>query len=190
MRPVTSWKFLRSCLWLPSQSHWKKLPRRLNLLNGSRQGSVRKNSAFCSVLQGNPAVASPNEELYEQMTSNPAFTERNIQKPNAYLLDSRPEQKSLVTYHTLQSVYVCVWLVNTLTSTASIGSPIICLWSPADTCEQWERNLSFGSADARGAGTRDEPVRTSAWEAICRPVEKSALRATFHLGHWSNRTSL
>ena len=121
---------------------------------------------------------------------NPAFTERNIQKPNAYLLDSRPEQKSLVTYHTLQSVYVCVWLVNTLTSTALIGSPIICLWSPADTCEQWERNLSFGSADARGAGTRDEPVRTSAWEAICRPVEKSALRATFHLGHWSNRTSL
>ena len=95
------------------------------MLNGSRQESVRKNSAFCSVLQGNPAVASPNEELYEQMTSNPAFTERNIQKPNAYLLDSRPEQKSLVTYHTLPSLYVCVWLVNTLTSTAPIGSPII-----------------------------------------------------------------
>ena len=33
------------------------------------------------------------------MTSNPAFTERNIQKANAYLLDSRPEQKSF-TYHT------------------------------------------------------------------------------------------
>ena len=97
------------------------------MLNGSRQESVKKNSAFWSVLQGNPAVASPNEQLYEQMTSNPAFTERNIQKPNAYLLDSRPEQKSLVTYHTLQSVYVCVWLVNTLTSAASIGSPIICM---------------------------------------------------------------
>ena len=97
------------------------------MLNGSRQESVKKNSAFCSVLQGNPAFASANEQLYEEMTSNPAFTERNIQKPNAYLLDSRPEQKSLVTYHTLQSVYVCVWLVNTLTSTASIGSPIICM---------------------------------------------------------------
>ena len=35
----------------------------------------------------------------------------------------------------------------------------------ADICEQWERNLSFGSADVRGAGTRDEPLRTSAWEA-------------------------
>ena len=29
--------------------------------------------------QGNPAVAPPKEQLYEQMTSNPAFTERNIQ---------------------------------------------------------------------------------------------------------------
>ena len=99
---------------------------------------MKQNSAFCSVLQGNPAVASPKEQLYEQMTSNPAFTERNIQKANAYLLYSRQEQKSLVTYHTLQSLYVCVWLVNTLTSTAPIGSPIICMWSPADICEQWD----------------------------------------------------
>ena len=86
---------------------------------------MKKNSAFCSVLQGNPAVASPKEQLYEQTTSNPAFPE--IQQPIAYLLDSRPEQKSLVMYHTLQSLYVCVWLVNTLTSTAPIGSPIICM---------------------------------------------------------------
>ena len=78
-------------------------------------------------LQGNSVVASPKQQLYEQMTSNPAFTERNIQKANAYLLDSRPEQKSLVTYHTLPSLYVCVWLVNTLTSTAPIGSLIICM---------------------------------------------------------------
>ena len=78
----------------------------------------KKNSAFCSVLQDNPAVVSPKEQLYEQMTSNPASTERNIQKPNASLLDCGPEQKSLVTYHTLRSLYVCVWLVNTLTSTA------------------------------------------------------------------------
>ena len=125
----------------------------------------KKNSAFCSVLQGNPAVASSNEQLYEQMTSNPAFTERNIQKPNAYLLDSRPQQKSLIKYHTLRSLYVCVWLVNTLTSTAPIGSLINCMWSLADICEQRERNLSFSSADVRGAGTRDEPLRTSAWEA-------------------------
>ena len=125
---------------------------------------MKKNSAFCSVLQGKPAVASPKEQLYEQMTSNPAFTERNIHKPNAYLLDSRPEQKSLVTYRTLRSLYVCVWLVNTLNSTAPTGSPTICMGSPADICEQWERNLSLGSADVRGAGTRFEPLRTSAWE--------------------------
>ena len=61
-------------------------------------------------------------------------------KINAYLLDSRLEQKSLVTYHTLPSLYVCVWLIKTLTSTAPIGSPIICMWSPADICERWERN--------------------------------------------------
>ena len=73
-------------------------------------------------LQGNTAFASPKEQLYEQITSNPAFTERNIQKANAYLLDSRPEQKSLVTYRTLTSLYVCVWFVNTLTSTAPIGA--------------------------------------------------------------------
>ena len=86
--------------------------------------------------------------------------------PLAYLLDSRSEQKFFFTYHTLPSLYVCVWLVNTLTSTAPIGSSIICMRSPADICEQWERNLSFGSADVSGPGTRDEPLRTSAWEAI------------------------
>ena len=103
------------------------------------------------------------------MTSSPAFTERNIQKANAYLLYSRQEQKSLVKYHTLQSLYVCVWLVNTLTSTAPIGSPIICMWSPADIFEQWERN----SADVRGAGTSDEPLRKSAWEA--REIAKQSV---------------
>ena len=107
------------------------------------------------------------------MTSNPAFTERNIQKVNVYLLDSRPEQKSLVTYLTLQSLYVCVWLVNTLTYTVPIGSPIICMWSPADIREQWERNLSFGSADVSAAGTRDEPLRTSAWETNPRPATQA-----------------
>ena len=62
------------------------------MLNGSRL-YYKTIIAFCSVLQGNRAVASPKEKPNEQMTSNPAFTERNIQKPNACLLDSRPEQK-------------------------------------------------------------------------------------------------
>ena len=64
------------------------------MLNGSRLLlRVKKKYAFCSVFQGNPAVASPEERLYDQMTSNPAFTERNIQKANSYLLYSRQEQK-------------------------------------------------------------------------------------------------
>ena len=133
--------------------------------SGLLQNNVWKKILPFVLLKGNPVVASPKGQLYKQMTSNPAFTERNIQKANAYLLDSRPEQKSLVTYHTLPSMYVCVWLVNTLSSTAPIGSPIICIWSLADICEQQERNLSFGSADVSGAGTCDEPLRTSAVEA-------------------------
>ena len=66
-------------------------------------------------LQDNPTVASPKEQLYEQMTSNPALTERNIQKANAYLLDSRPEQKSVVTYRiTLYRACTCVFGLSTL----------------------------------------------------------------------------
>ena len=133
--------------------------------SGLLQNNVWKKILPFVLLKGNPAVASPKGQLYKQMKTNPAFTERNIQKANAYLLDSRPKQKSLVTYHTLPSLYVCVWLVNTLSSTAPIGSPIICIWSLADICEQRERNLSFGSADVSGAGTCDEPLRTSALEA-------------------------
>ena len=135
--------------------------------SGLLQNNVWKKILPFVLLKGNPVVASPKGQLYKQMTSNPAFTERNIQKANAYLylLDSRPEQKSLVTYHTLPSLYVHVWLVNTLSSTAPIGSPIICIWSLADICEQRERTLSFGSADVSGAGTCDEPRRTSALEA-------------------------
>ena len=48
---------------------------------------------FAQSYKLNPPVASPKEQLYEQTTS------RNIQKPNAYLLDSHPELKSLVKYH-------------------------------------------------------------------------------------------
>ena len=48
-----------------------------------QNNNVKKNSAFCSVLQGNPAIVSPKEQLYELTTSNPAFTERNIlERPN------------------------------------------------------------------------------------------------------------
>ena len=60
------------------------------MLNGSRIyyntiKSEKKLLPFVQ-LQGNAAFASLREQLYEQMTSNAAFTERNIQKANAYLL--------------------------------------------------------------------------------------------------------
>ena len=71
---------------LTAANKWKKLPLLQN------NNLWKKHYAFCSVLQGNPAVPSPKEQLYEQTTSIPAFTD--IQQPIAYLLDSRPEQKS------------------------------------------------------------------------------------------------
>ena len=102
-----------SYYWLPSESLWKKLPRRLNLLNGSQLHyktitcEKKKNSAFCLILQGNPAIASSKEQLYEQMTSNPAFTERNIQKANAYLLSSGAKIFGHVS-HSTELVRMCL----------------------------------------------------------------------------------
>ena len=69
----------------------------------TKQERVKKILPFVQ-LQSKSAVTSLREQLYEQMTSNPAFTEKNIQKDNAFLLDSRPVQKSLVTYHTIPSL--------------------------------------------------------------------------------------
>ena len=127
---------------------------------------MKKNSAFCSVLQGNSTVASPKEQLYEQTKSNPAFTERNIQQTIAHLPDSRPEQ-NLWSRITLYRVCTYVFGLSTLwLKQRWLDLSIICIWSPADICEQWERNyLPFGSAEVRGPGTRDEPLRMSVWEA-------------------------
>ena len=69
---------------------------------------MKKNSAFCSVLQGNPTVTSPKEQIYEQMTPNPAFTEINIQKANTHLLYSRQEQKSCHISHSIELVRMCL----------------------------------------------------------------------------------
>ena len=55
----------------------------------------KKNSAFCSVTLYHPTTASPKEHLYEQLASNPAFTERNMQKANPHILNSCSGQNSL-----------------------------------------------------------------------------------------------
>ena len=99
------------------------------------------------------------------MASNPAFTEKNVQKPTLVSCILVRSNTLLSRSHSTELVRR-VWpkhnrVVNTLTSTAPISSPIICTWAPANICEQWERNLP---ADVRGAGKRDEPLRTSAWD--------------------------
>ena len=76
-------RILKSLISLKNITSEVKFAERKSAL--LQNNTCAKNSAFYSVLQGNPAVASPKEQLYEQMTSNPAFAERNyIQKANAY----------------------------------------------------------------------------------------------------------
>ena len=100
----------------------------------------KKNSAFCSVLQGNPAVAWPKEQLYEQMTYLIQPLQREICKKSTLISYVLVRSKNLWSRITLYRActYICVWLVNTLTSTTPIGSPKICMWSPADICKQFE----------------------------------------------------
>ena len=50
---------------------------------------MKKILLFIQSYKVTPAVASPKEQLYEQMASNPAFTKRNMQKANAYLVRSK-----------------------------------------------------------------------------------------------------
>ena len=74
-------------------------------------------------------------------------------------------------------MYVCVWLVRNLISTAQIASPIICMISPAVICDQCKRNLSFSLADDLGAGTRDAPLRMSAGDATSPSLSASLLKS-------------
>ena len=80
--------------------------------------------------------------LYDHMTSSSVQRETYTKRQPLSPKYSCPELNSLITYHTLPSLNVCVWLVNTWTLTAPIGSPIICTSAPAHICEQWERDLT------------------------------------------------
>ena len=53
-----------------------KFAERKSALQNKTIKCEKKNLPFVQ-LQGNPAITSPKEQLCEQMTSNPAFTERN-----------------------------------------------------------------------------------------------------------------
>ena len=147
-----------------TQSHWKKWPQRLHLLNRSQHyyktiNCEKKNSAFCSVTTCHPTIASPKEHLYEQMASNPAFTERNIQNANPPILHSCAGHKLFCHISHTTELVRHVWLVNILTLTAPIGSLIICTWALPCICEQQERNLTAHFSRRCGAGTPDKPPK-------------------------------
>ena len=78
------------------------------------------------------------------------------------LLSCNVPSHGCLTKRTL--IIMSKWLFNTSTSTTLIVSPLICTWALTDVCEQWERKRRLVSADAREAETRDEPLRTFAWE--------------------------
>ena len=85
-----------------------KFAERKSALLQNNNVCKKKKKAFCSVLQGNPAVASPKEQLYEQVTSNPAFTERNIQEATliSYILVRSKNLWSRITlYRTCTYVF-------------------------------------------------------------------------------------
>ena len=146
----------------------KKNTSEVKLLNGRRlyykTTTCEKKFCFCSVLQGNPAVASPSEQLYEQMTCNPAFTEKYTKTQGLSLRFSSGAKIFGHVSHSTELLHMSLACQHFDFNSAD-WSPIIWMWSPANICKQWKRNLSFSSADVRGAGTHDEPLRTSAWEA-------------------------
>ena len=88
------------------------------MLNGSRLYykaiTCEKNSSFCSVLQGNPTVASPKEQLYEQMTSNPGFTEREIHKKPTLISYNLVRSKNRWSRITLLGTCTYVFGLSTL----------------------------------------------------------------------------
>ena len=157
-----------------------------------------------------PAVASPTEQLYEQMTSNPAFTKRNIQNANSYLLNilvlsklfghvshcteqpgsfsrfspTRPSlllrmdrlERTLWTRLSTELVRMCLACQHFDFNSADWFS------NNVDVSSSWylrrmgkEFDHSFQHTLVHEAGTRDEPLRTSAWEATKQRKQSYAI---------------
>ena len=120
------------------ESSLKNLPRRLNLQNGSwlyYKALDIENTAFCLVVTHHPTVVSPKEHLYEQMASNSAYDKEKCTKNHRD------------------------WLFNSST----------CFFVNLHVSSGWclrtmgkEKTACF--SDVRGAETRDELLRTFAWE--------------------------
>ena len=107
---------------------------------------------------------SPTEQLYKQMTSNPAFTKRNIQNANAYLLNGWAKLDGHVSRST-ELVRMCLACQHFDSNSADWFSDNLHVSS------SWylrtmgkEFNHSFQHTLMHEAGTRDEPLRKSAWE--------------------------
>ena len=126
----------------------KNLPYRFNFLNGSRLyyktiKCEKKILPFVQLQRTTPPLPHPqNTSMSKWHLVQPLQRETHTKRQPLSPKYSCPELNSLITYHTLPSLNVCVWLVNIWTLTAPIGSSIICTSAPADICEQRERNLT------------------------------------------------
>ena len=146
--------------------------RRLNLLNGSRLLlRVKKILPFVQSYKETPPLHHPKNDFMIKWHLIQPLRREIYKKPTliSYIL---VRSKNLWSRITLYRACTYVFRLSTpWFQHAPIGSPIICMRSPAVICEQWERNLTFSSADVRGQEPflrrftrRDEPLRTSAWE--------------------------
>ena len=73
-----------------------------------KQLSLKKILPFVQ-LQGNCAIASPKDQLYEQMTSNPAFTEKNtaISRKVVGKMCTRQSRKVGYDQYTVSDDFTC-----------------------------------------------------------------------------------
>ena len=158
----------RSYQWLPSESRWKKLPWRLNLLNGGRaflqNNNVwkKKKLPFVQSYKVTPLLHHPKNNFMSKWHLIQPLQKEIYKKRILISYYSRQEQKSLVMYisHSTELVLMCLAFQHfDFNSTDWISDNLHVI------CEQWERNLSSSSADVHGTGMHDEPLRTSAWEA-------------------------
>ena len=93
------------------------------------------------------------------------------EKFQSYKLYARPEAK--ITPRVIISV-VSQYVIG---FTCQNESMLIGLFRQRQFVD--ERKWLFVSADVRGAGTRDEPLRTSAWEATINHVKVQSRKVKF-----------
>ena len=102
-----------------------------------------------------------------------------------FLLDFRPEQKSLVTHHTLRSLYVCVWISDNLHVITNwyfrtMGQEFIFRFSR----RSWGRNTWRTPKNVCVGGYRSKELVDVGRVASSFPTHLGKIEATLLAGYW------